>query len=143
MKKIIILIAALLLAFLYSRYPNLLHTNSPVIQPGNADITTLYRNRQSNVQVTGQGIVRRVLRDDQQGRRHQKFILSLPTGQSLLVAHNIDLAPRINSLRKGDEVSFFGEYEWNEKGGILHWTHKAPHGHHVDGWLRHKGKIYQ
>jgi hypothetical protein len=142
-KKIVILIAALLLAFLYSRYPNLLHTDSPAVRPGNTDITTLYRNRQSNVQVTGQGVVRRVLRDDQQGRRHQKFILALPSGQSLLVAHNIDLAPRIKSLRKGDEVSFSGEYEWNEKGGVLHWTHKAPHGRHVDGWLRHKGKIYQ
>jgi len=142
-KKIVILIAALLLAFLYSRYPNLLHTDSPVIGSGESTLTTAFRNRRSNVQVGGEGIVSRVLRDDLQGIRHQKFILKLSSGQSVLVAHNIDLAPRIKSLKKGEKVSFSGEYEWNEKGGVLHWTHKDPHGHHPDGWLKYKGKLYQ
>jgi len=102
-----------------------------------------YNNRQSNVQVVGTGTVIKVLRDDNEGSRHQKFILRLSSGQTLVVAHNIDLAPRINTLSEGDEVQFNGEYEWNSKGGVIHWTHHDPNGNHVDGWLKHKGKMYQ
>lgn len=102
-----------------------------------------YKNHQSNVQVQDSGIVIRILNDDNQGSRHQKFILKLSTGITILIAHNIDLAQRINLISKGDTVQFYGEYEWNKKGGVVHWTHKDPNGHNVDGWLKHKGKTYQ
>ncbi len=102
-----------------------------------------YRNRQSNLQVSGSGRVIKILPDDLKGSRHQRFILKLSTGQTLLVAHNIDLSPRINSLRTGDMVKFYGEYEWNTKGGVLHWTHHDPKGRHKDGWLIHNGITYK
>lgn len=97
----------------------------------------------ANTQVRGSGVVIRLLPDDREGSQHQRFIISLASGQTLLVAHNIDLAPRINSLSLGDRVEFFGEYEWNEKGGVIHWTHHDPDGSHIDGWVKHKGKFYQ
>lgn len=97
----------------------------------------------ANTQVRGSGVVIRLLSDDRDGSQHQRFIISLASGQTLLVAHNIDLAPRINSLSLGDRVEFFGEYEWNEKGGVIHWTHHDPDGSHIDGWVKHKGKLYQ
>ena len=97
----------------------------------------------SGQQVSGSGTVSRILPDDDRGSRHQRFILRLASGRTLLVAHNIDLAPRIPSLRVGDTVSFYGEYEWNEKGGIIHWTHRDPSGRHVAGWLERGGKRYQ
>lgn len=112
--------------------------------PGGASaIAAAYQNRQSDLQVQGSGRVVRVLPDDNEGSRHQRFILELETGQTLLVSHNIDLAPRIDSLQRGDTVEFFGEYEWNDRGGVLHWTHHDPRGRHVDGWLRHEGKTYR
>ncbi len=101
------------------------------------------RQQRSDVQVRGSGRVQRLLPDDNEGSRHQKFILRLPSGDTLLIAHNIDLAPRIPGLGKGDRVEFFGEYEWNERGGVVHWTHHDPAGRHVDGWLKHEGKTYQ
>ena len=100
-------------------------------------------NQLSDVQVNGSGVVSKTLRDDLDGSRHQRFILKLDGNRTILVAHNIDLAPKIKSLRKGDRVNFYGEYEWNNKGGVLHWTHHDPGGRHIDGWLEHEGKRYQ
>jgi len=107
------------------------------------EIHYAYKNKQSDIQIQGSGVVERTLADDNEGSRHQKFILKLTGGLSILVAHNIDLAPRISSLKTGDRVEFYGEYEWNERGGVIHWTHNDPGGRHVDGWLKHNGKKYQ
>lgn len=97
----------------------------------------------SNLQVEGQGKVTKILPSDIDDTQHQKFILRLNTGQTLLIAHNIDIAPRIDNLKTGDSVSFYGEYEWNELGGVLHWTHRDPDNQHINGWLKHAGTIYQ
>ncbi len=113
------------------------------VQANDARLKQAYQNHKSDVQVRGSGLVSRLLPDDNKGSRHQKFILRLDSGQTLLVAHNIDLAPRIQGLRKGDRVEFYGEYEWNKKGGVMHWTHKDPRNHHAHGWLKHNGKIYE
>lgn len=102
-----------------------------------------YDNHQSDVQIKSSGKVVRILQDDNKGSRHQKFILKLQSGHTILIAHNIDLAPRINSLSTGDYVQFYGEYEWNRKGGVVHWTHKDPRNKHLNGWLKHQGILYQ
>lgn len=88
-------------------------------------------------------MVKRILPDDHEGSLHQRFIVELSSGQTLLIAHNIDIAPRIPGLRLGDEVAFRGEYDWNPEGGVIHWTHHDPNARHPGGWLKHKGKTYQ
>jgi hypothetical protein len=97
----------------------------------------------SDVQVEGEGTVISVQSDDVDGSRHQRFIVQLASGQTLLITHNIDVAPRIAGLKVGDRVGFNGEYVWNEKGGVIHWTHHDPQGRHVAGWVMHNGKRYQ
>ena len=106
-------------------------------------LATAYRNHESRVEVCGRGIVAKVLRDDTQGTRHQRFIVRLPTGQTALIAYNYDLAPRIEGLRAGAPVEFTGEYEWNPQGGIVHWTHRDPEGRHPPGWIRYGDRQYQ
>ncbi|PAS32889.1 hypothetical protein CGT70_19245 [Vibrio cholerae] len=113
-----------------------LYANDAVLQQA-------YQSQQSDLQVQGFGQVAKVLPDDNDGSRHQKFILKLNSGQTLLVAHNIDLTPRIPNLKVGDSVEFYGEYEWNKKGGVLHWTHKDPQNRHAHGWLKHNGQVYE
>lgn len=102
-----------------------------------------FASRASGVQVEGEGTVIRVLADDLDGSRHQRFIVELASGQTLLIAHNIDIAPRIERLAVGDGVRFNGEYAWNEKGGVVHWTHHDPQGRHAAGWLVHNGRTYK
>ena len=106
-------------------------------------IERAFERKQSNLQVRASGQVVAVLADDNEGSRHQKFILKLSNGQTVLVAHNIDLAPRIANIAKGDTVEFFGEYEYSDKGGVIHWTHHDPANKHVGGWLKHQGRTYQ
>lgn len=108
-----------------------------------AAIARAFANRLGNQQIEGQGTVIKTLADDTNGSRHQRFIVRLESGHTLLVSHNIDLAPRIDALRTGDTVAFYGEYEWNPKGGVIHWTHHDPQGRHPAGWIRHCGRTYQ
>ena len=110
---------------------------------GDSAIENAWRDHRSGVQVRGEGDVVRILSDDNTGRRHQRFILKLDSGHTLLISHNIDIAPRIPSLKHGDRVGFYGVYEWNAEGGVIHWTHHDPRRRHTGGWLRHKGKTYE
>lgn len=100
------------------------------------------REHAQGAQVSGRGVVARLLRDDREGSPHQKFLLRLDDGTTVLVAHNIDIAPRLDGLGVGDTVEFRGEYLWNPKGGTLHWTHRDPRGRHPDGALRWQGRTY-
>ncbi|VAW47055.1 hypothetical protein MNBD_GAMMA03-1222 [hydrothermal vent metagenome] len=127
----------------FQQNPNLISAIAKDSAPNHQIISDAYQNQLSDIQVRGTGRVSKVLRDDNKGSRHQKFILRLPSGQTILIAHNIDLAPRIPNIRKGDSVEFYGEYEWTEKGGVVHWTHHDPRGQHIDGWLKHNGRTYE
>ena len=143
MKKLLIVV--LLLVGLYYGYQE-----QQVIEVGgNADVSSNQlatfndSDWRSGSQVKGSGIVVRILADDNDGSRHQRFILKLSSGRTALIAHNIDLAPRVGSIATGDIVSFFGEFESNPQGGVIHWTHKDPRGRHAAGWLEHRGQRYQ
>ncbi len=112
-------------------------------QANDEQLKKAFYNHQSNLQVKSQGVVIRLLPDDTKGTKHQRFILKLDSQQTILVAHNIDLAPKIENLHIGDTIEFYAEYEWNKKGGIIHWTHRDPDNRHPHGWLKHNGRIYE
>lgn len=112
-------------------------------QSGDQLLAEAFRSHRSNLQVRSQATVAKLLGDDDKGSRHQRFLVRLNSGQTLLVAHNMDLAPRIADLREGDSIEISGEYEWNNKGGVIHWTHRDPNGRHVSGWIKHGGRLYQ
>ena len=91
----------------------------------------------------GRGVVERVLPDDTTPPRHQRFFLRDDRGRSLFFAHNVDEAPRVPDLREGDEISFRGEWRDNERGGAMHWTHRAGAGRRKGGWLERDGVRYE
>ena len=143
MKKLLPFVTLLVVAYFgWSQFDGV-NTVAEVADGSDSATTVAFNEWKSGNQVQGSGMVIRILSDDNEGSRHQRFIVRLNTGQTLLVAHNIDLAPKISSLREGDTVSFNGEYEWNEEGGVVHWTHRDPQRRHVSGWLKHNGQMYQ
>jgi len=105
-------------------------------------IAKLYQQGKSDEIVTAVGRVGKILPDDNKGSRHQKFLLDIGQKKWLLIAHNIDLAPYV-PLKQGDDVIVHGEYEYNEKGGVIHWTHHDPRGYHEEGYIEHNGKRYK
>lgn len=142
----------LVLVIAYAAYQQFLIPRVPDANPSPAVVQSAPRTAPSSTraeqwrpgqQVQGSGRVTRILSDDNDGSRHQRFILQLSSGQTLLIAHNIDLAPRVSSLKAGDTVQFYGVYEPNSQGGVIHWTHHDPQGRHVAGWLEHNGRRYQ
>lgn len=109
----------------------------------NADeVLQAYEAQRSGFWVGASGEVAKILKDDNQGSRHQRFILRLDNGHTVLVSHNIDLASRV-PLQKDDQLELRGRYEWNHKGGVIHWTHHDPKGQLPGGWITLKGRKYQ
>jgi len=139
-QRIWLIIAFIIIGYAASKYS----PEQPNINANAAStIEHVIQQHQSDVQLEVTGKVIKLLRDDLDGSRHQRFLVKITAGHTLLIAHNIDLAPRIDLLKTGDNVTIYGEYEWNEKGGVIHWTHHDPAKRHSDGWIKHQGKIYQ
>ncbi len=141
-KQLLILVGLFLAVMLFRHYLDLAPATDPGIPPTTGTVEDLSTRNQSGVMVGVTGKVTRILSDDNEGSRHQRFIVKLPSGHTLLISHNIDLAPRV-PLNEGDRISAFGQYEWNERGGVLHWTHHDPAGRHEEGWVEHNGKRYE
>ena len=102
----------------------------------------IYDRNDTGAWIEGTGIVRRLLSDDNEGSRHQRFVLDMKNGQTLLIAHNVDLAARV-PLSLGDRIRFRGMYEWNDLGGLVHWTHHDPLGVEDGGYVEYRRKTYR
>ena len=115
----------------------------PSIFASDAKIERLYNSKASEIHVKITGSIIALLPDDKRGIRHQQFLIELHSGQTLLVAHNIDLSTKIRALRTGKKIKVSGEYIWSKEGGIIHYTHIDPSTGRRYGWIRYRGRVYQ
>ena len=127
-----LLIVAVLVIYQYYQAGN--EAVDAGLQTGGDAVEQAFAAQRSDLWLETRGRVIRVLRDDNEGARHQKFILQIDGGHSVLVAHNIDLARRIPA-REGVSLTVRGRYEWNDRGGVIHWTHHDPDGREQGGWI--------
>jgi hypothetical protein len=102
-----------------------------------------FNRRVSGKMITLNAEVINILSDDNHPPRHQRFIIKLDNKLTVLISHNIDLAPRVKGLNAGDLVTITGQYEWNDKGGVIHWTHHDPQGRRDGGQIVHNGTVYR
>jgi len=112
-----------------------------------SSLLRLYEHHASNEEVEASGTVRKVLgtRLTRSGN-HEGFIVEVPvplTSQSLRVKieDNVDISGSI-PLAAGDHVHFRGEYVYDSRGGIVHWTHHDPRMRHEPGFIEVNGKRY-
>ncbi|MGB4811699.1 MAG: DUF3465 domain-containing protein [Methylophilaceae bacterium] len=112
------------------------------LQSDNAALIQAFQNKKSHLFVEGSGVVKKLLAEDNQGSRHQKFLVSISPEQTLLFAHNIDLAPSV-PIAVGDTIQFRGEYIYNPKGGVMHWTHRDPQAKTEGGWIKFNDQLYR
>ena len=87
-----------------------------------------------NVVLNAKGRVKEVLEDDLGVTPHQRFIVEVHSGHTILVAHNLERAYRV-PVKIGDVVEVRGTFVWNKYGGLLHNTHHDDRGEHEDGWV--------
>ncbi len=109
---------------------------------GEQTLLDAFEQRKSDVMVEVTATVKKVLPDDNVGSRHQKAILLLPSGHTVLLAHNIDLADKV-PFRQGDQIRVCGEYEYTDQGGVIHWTHHDPRRRRRDGWIQFDGVTFK
>jgi hypothetical protein len=133
-----------------------IETNTTASHSGSAPTIGVAASQRTLVDLASQGRsgemvefqarIVRILPDDNDGSRHQRFLLAIdytPSNtDSVLIAHNIDLAPRV-PVEEGDLVRVYGQYEFNDKGGVVHWTHHDPKNWREGGWIEHHGIRYE
>ncbi len=109
----------------------------------NAAVQRAFEGHTDQVEVTATGTVDRVLTDqDGPSGPHERFIIRLPdVGMTVLIEHNLSLAPRV-PVATGQAVVVHGEYIWNAQGGLVHFTHHDPDRSHEGGYVLYGGKRY-
>ena len=112
----------------------------------NAAVYDAWRAQRSRVEVTANGSVARVLGDRSgPSGMHEGFLLHLTgsegRGLTVRVEDNTDITGPI-PMRSGDEVQVRGEYIYDPRGGIIHYTHHDPRGRHPSGYVRVNGRVY-
>ncbi|MHB8461362.1 MAG: DUF3465 domain-containing protein [Vulcanimicrobiaceae bacterium] len=112
---------------------------------GNSDICKAYALHRSRVETTASGTLVRILRQsDGQFGPHAQFLVRLNSSCALTV--RIAANERFTGplpLRVGEGVRVHGEYEYYRRGGVIHWTHRDPRGHHDSGFVELSGRLYE
>ena len=151
----------------YKATPKEIQTvNNGLNKPGKVypTVRTLLNQGKSKAMSIDFGNVTRTLPDDNNGLKHQLFIVKTDDGAYVKVAHNTDLAPSIKYIKPGMRIGMKGEFiktkdlknkspeELQSMGisfdpfaglmknesldGVFHWTHHTPSGSsHDNGGL--------
>ncbi len=113
--------------------------SAPANAPENGAVYDAWRAQQSRVEVDASGSVARLL-GERSGRYgpHAGFLLHLSGGASHGLTVRVEVNERFTGplpLVAGEPVQVRGEYEFDPRGGVIHWTHRDPRRRHPDGYI--------
>lgn len=85
----------------------------------------------------------KLLRADNRGARHQRWIMQLSSGHTITAVYNIDLSEKI-PLEVDATMDLAGQLVFGDKkhDPILHWIHADPQKRRRDGYVIYNGKTY-
>ena len=110
-------------------------------EPGFRVLADAYLNKKSGMMAEVQGQVTRLIMDEEESARVQKFVICAISGQSRLVTHDLSRSDRV-PVAIGDKVMVRGEYVWSEPGGTLICPTRDNGSGGRNGWIEHKGERY-
>lgn len=108
---------------------------------GSRRVPSLGKN-DSGIWVKLSGHIVRLLPDDDIDGGHQRLVIDIGNGRTLLVTHNLALSDRVPA-GIGDRLYLRGRFEWNERGGLVHWTHDDPFRKEPAGYIRFRGSTFR
>lgn len=117
------------------------YDNIDQIQDDKALVQALKNQRRAHFIQAANLTVSRLLEDDNDGLRHQKWVAKTSVGQSVTIVYNVDMGIRV-PLQVGDKFAVGGEFIWTKTGGLLHWVHEDPRDKRPDGYVYVDGVIY-
>lgn len=100
-----------------------------------------FDQHRSHVWLTVGARVDRLLADAHGRYTHQRFIVQCASGQTVLVVNDVSIGQRA-PVSVGDAVTVSGEYIWDSKGGLIHFTHHDPEHALPGGYIRVGGHQY-
>ncbi|MCA1778196.1 MAG: DUF3465 domain-containing protein [Xanthomonadaceae bacterium] len=107
----------------------------------NERLLDAFEDGRTSIWVSGQAPVSQILGDEGIGGPHQRFVLRLNEGVTIIVRHSLQASERV-PVERGDSVRFHGRYDWEASGGIISLTHSDPEQPGGGGWVEHKGVRY-
>lgn len=112
------------------------------VQAEQSQLLEAQASRAKKVEIIFSARVKKILRDDTRGLPHQRLLLAVDNGSTVLLAHDIKYAPKV-PVQVGDLLTIKGEYIWNPKGGVVHWTHRSDTPRHEGGYVELEGQRYE
>lgn len=98
-------------------------------------IEEAFHKKYTRIPLQAKGRVVKILEDDNEVPKHQRFIIEVHPDHTLLIAHNLDRGYRV-PVKLDDMVEVKGEYVWNKYGGLMHETHHHQESdYHDDGFI--------
>ncbi|RYZ84614.1 MAG: DUF3465 domain-containing protein [Proteobacteria bacterium] len=104
-------------------------------------VAAVEARRRTNFVEGGGMVVTELLPDDNNGLKHQKWMVRLSNGAQMQAVYNSDMCPRV-PIKVGDIVSMGGQFIYSNEGPMLHWLHYDPRRERPDGYVEINGTSY-